>query len=48
LAAAAMKDLAANEKQQVSLEERRKHANSKGKKLKKSLQDVSLDNDGLF
>ncbi|EIN14323.1 hypothetical protein PUNSTDRAFT_129962 [Punctularia strigosozonata HHB-11173 SS5] len=39
LAAAAMKDLAANEKQQVSLEERRKHANSKGKKLKKSLQD---------
>ncbi|KAI0962099.1 hypothetical protein AcV7_001019 [Taiwanofungus camphoratus] len=38
-AALAVKDLAAQEKQQVSLEERRKHANGKAKKLKKSLQD---------
>ncbi|EED77064.1 predicted protein, partial [Postia placenta Mad-698-R] len=38
-AAEAMKDLAAQEKQQVSLDEKRKHANSKAKKLKKSLQD---------
>lgn len=37
-----MKDLAAQEKQQVSLDEKRKHANSKAKKLKKSLQDVSF------
>ncbi|OBZ79683.1 Structural maintenance of chromosomes protein 4 [Grifola frondosa] len=38
-AAEAVKDLAIKEKQQVGLEERRKHANSKAKKLKKSLQD---------
>ena len=37
----AVKDLAANEKQEVGLQERRKHAGSKAKKLKKSLQDVS-------
>jgi structural maintenance of chromosome 4 len=30
------------EKQEVGLEEKRKHANSKAKKLKKSLQDVSF------
>ncbi|KAK7695127.1 hypothetical protein QCA50_002317 [Cerrena zonata] len=35
----AMKDLTAHEKKQVSLEERRKHANTKTKKLKKSLQE---------
>ena len=40
-AAEAVKDLSAQEKKQVGLEERRKHANSKAKKLKKSLQDVS-------
>ena len=37
----AVKDQAAREKQVVSLEERRKHASSKAKKLKKTLQDVS-------
>jgi hypothetical protein len=40
-AAEAVKDLAVHEKQQVGLEERSKHAKSKAKKLKKSLQDVS-------
>lgn len=34
-----MKDLTVHEKKQVSLEERRKHANTKEKKLKKSLQE---------
>ncbi|KAL6304841.1 RecF/RecN/SMC [Sparassis latifolia] len=38
-AAEAVKDLAVHEKQQVSLEERRKHANGKAKKLKKTMQD---------
>ncbi|KAL0952089.1 hypothetical protein HGRIS_008725 [Hohenbuehelia grisea] len=38
-AAAALKDLAAHEKQEVGLNERRKHATSKAKKLKKSVQD---------
>ncbi|KAH8111883.1 RecF/RecN/SMC [Phellopilus nigrolimitatus] len=38
-AAEAMKDLAVHEKQQVNLEERKKHANTKAKKTKKSLQD---------
>jgi selenocysteine lyase/cysteine desulfurase len=32
--------MAAYEKQEVGLEEKRKHANGKAKKLKKSLQDV--------
>ena len=32
--------MAAYERQEVGLEEKRKHANSKAKKLKKSLQDV--------
>lgn len=41
-AAEAIKDLAAHERQQVGLDEKRKHANSKAKKLKKSLQDVSI------
>ncbi|KAG6333811.1 hypothetical protein ID866_5281 [Astraeus odoratus] len=35
----AVKDQADHEKQAVGLEERRKHANSKAKKLKKALQD---------
>ncbi|RDB19364.1 Structural maintenance of chromosomes protein 4 [Hypsizygus marmoreus] len=35
----AVKDLTAHEKQEVGLQERRKHAASKAKKLKKSLQD---------
>ncbi len=39
-AAEALKEMAAYEKQEVGLEEKRKHANSKAKKLKKSLQDV--------
>ncbi|KAF8514546.1 RecF/RecN/SMC protein [Hysterangium stoloniferum] len=34
-----MKTLQAREKEQVSLQERKKHANSKAKKIKKSLQD---------
>ncbi|KAI0066534.1 hypothetical protein BV25DRAFT_1849078 [Artomyces pyxidatus] len=38
-AAVAMKDMAAHEKQQVGLEEKRKHALGKAKKLKKSLHD---------
>ncbi|KAF8492752.1 RecF/RecN/SMC [Russula emetica] len=38
-AAEALKEMAAYEKQEVGLEEKRKHANSKAKKLKKSLQD---------
>jgi hypothetical protein len=37
-----MKEMATYEKQEVGLEEKRKHANSKAKKLKKSLQDVKL------
>jgi hypothetical protein len=37
----AAKDNAAHEKQSVSLEERRKHASAKAKKLKKALADVS-------
>jgi hypothetical protein len=39
-AAEALKEMAAYEKQEVGLEEKRKHANSKAKKLKKSLHDV--------
>ncbi|EGO05390.1 hypothetical protein SERLA73DRAFT_101211 [Serpula lacrymans var. lacrymans S7.3] len=47
-AAVALKDLAAHEKQEVGLEERRKHATSKMKKLKKSLlDDESSRNDAL-
>ncbi|KAI9066460.1 hypothetical protein FKP32DRAFT_1589530 [Trametes sanguinea] len=38
-AAAAVKDLAAREKTQISLEEKRKHANTKAKKLKKAIND---------
>ena len=41
-AAEALKEMAAYEKQEVGLEEKRKHANSKAKKLKKSLQDVNF------
>ncbi|KAI0713123.1 RecF/RecN/SMC protein [Cerioporus squamosus] len=40
-AAAAVQDLAAREKEQISLEEKRKHANTKAKKLKKSIADAS-------
>ena len=36
----AIKDLAKHEKQQIGLEERKKHASGKTKKLKKSIQDV--------
>jgi hypothetical protein len=36
----AAKDQTAHEKQAVGLEERRKHANTKAKKLKKTLQEV--------
>lgn len=39
-AAEALKEMAVYEKQEVGLEEKRKHANGKAKKLKKSLQDV--------
>ncbi len=39
-AAEALKEMAAYEKQEVGLEEKRKHTSSKAKKLKKSLQDV--------
>jgi len=34
--------MGAYERQEVGLEEKRKHANSKAKKLKKSLQDVNF------
>jgi len=37
-----VKDLTAHEKKEVGLQERQKHAKSKAKKLKKSVQDVSL------
>ncbi|KAI9444561.1 RecF/RecN/SMC [Lactarius indigo] len=47
-AAEALKEMAAYEKQEVGLEEKRKHANSKAKKLKKSLQDdENARNDAL-
>jgi esterase/lipase len=36
----ASKDLAKHEKQQIGLEERKKHASGKTKKLKKTIQDV--------
>ena len=39
-AAEALKEMAAYEKQEVGLEEKRKHANTKAKKLRKTLQDV--------
>ncbi|KAI8990648.1 RecF/RecN/SMC protein [Trametes punicea] len=38
-AAEAVKDLVAREKSQISLEEKRKHANTKAKKLKKAVND---------
>ncbi|KAI0673837.1 RecF/RecN/SMC protein [Trametes maxima] len=38
-AAGAVKDLAAREKTQISLEEKRKHSNTKAKKLKKTIND---------
>ena len=40
-AAEALKEMGAYEKQEVGLEEKCKHTNSKAKKLKKSFQDVS-------
>jgi structural maintenance of chromosome 4 len=36
----AVKDQTTQEKQAIGLEERRKHANSKAKKLKKTVQEV--------
>jgi structural maintenance of chromosome 4 len=41
-AALAVKDLAANERQEIALQERRKHADGKTKKLKKSLKEVDV------
>ena len=41
-AAEAVKDLAVHEKQAVGLEEKRKHATGKAKKLKKSLHEVRI------
>lgn len=41
-AAEALKEMAAYEKQEVGLEEKRKHANTKAKKLRKTLQDVRI------
>ena len=40
-AEAAVKELAGKEKEEVGLQERKKHATTKAKKLKKSLTDVS-------
>ena len=40
-AEAALKELAGKEKEEVGLQERKKHATTKAKKLKKSLTDVS-------
>ncbi|KAI0275213.1 RecF/RecN/SMC N terminal domain-containing protein [Gloeopeniophorella convolvens] len=46
--AEALKEMAVYEKQEVGLEEKRKHANGKAKKLRKSLQDdESARNDAL-
>jgi structural maintenance of chromosome 4 len=39
-AEAAVKDLAAKEKEEVELQERKKHGTTKAKKLRKSLADV--------
>jgi len=47
-AAEALKEMGAYEKQEVGLEEKCKHANSKAKKLKKSFQDVSPFGDLLL
>ena len=41
-AALAVKDLAANERQEIALQERKKHADGKAKKHRKSLKDVSI------
>ena len=41
-AALAVKDLAANERQEIALQERRKHADGKAKKYRKSLKEVSF------
>ncbi|KAI9453551.1 RecF/RecN/SMC N terminal domain-containing protein [Lactarius psammicola] len=47
-AAEALKEMAAYEKQEVGLDEKRKHANSKAKKLKKSLhEDENARNDAV-
>jgi len=43
-AALAVKDLAANERQEIGLQERRKHADGKTKGLKKSLKEVDIQN----
>ena len=44
----AAKDLSKAEKDQVNLEERRKHANTKAKKLQKSVTTVSIDSAAPF
>lgn len=44
----AAQELATREKEEVGLQERRKHAASKAKKLRKALQDVSHKDDVLF
>ena len=41
-AALAVKDLAANERQEIALQERRKHADGKAKKYRKSLKEVGI------
>ena len=41
-AALAVKDLAANERQEIALQERRKHADGKAKKYRKSLKEVII------
>lgn len=41
-AALAVKDLAANERQEIALQERRNHADGKAKKLRKSLKEVGI------
>jgi structural maintenance of chromosome 4 len=39
--AEAVKDLASHERKEINLQERKKHAVTKAKKLKKTIQDVS-------
>jgi len=41
-AALAVKDLAANERQEIALQERKKHADGKAKKYRKSLKEVYI------
>ena len=41
-AALAVKDLAANERQEIAMQERKKHADGKAKKYRKSLKEVCM------